>query len=378
MKAILDELETWLQTGQTVALAKLVDTEGSSPRETGAVMAVNETGEVIGSISGGCIEAAVVEESREVIAQGQSKLLTYGKADELGFEVGLTCGGTIQVFVEPLSLTKTQDFPLSTLFPRIRTSSRESLVLCTVIEGKQRSKKLLVEPHRCQGNLENNSLEQRVRQDAQRLLGREGTALHRYDSQGQGVRVFFESWAGKPQMIIFGAVDFSRALCQMAQFIGYAVTICDARSALATPQRFPEADEIVIHSPGQYLENTQVDEGTVIVVLTHDPKFDVPILRAAVKTQAAYIGAMGSRQTTKDRRKRLQNAGLSSEEIDRIHAPIGLDIGAGTPQETAVSIIAEIIAHHHGRTGEPLRATQNPIHPRTLSQFQSSQGVSRC
>ncbi|MDJ0730919.1 MAG: XdhC family protein [Crocosphaera sp.] len=381
MKPILDDLETWLQKGQTVALAKMVYSEGSSPRETGAVMAVNETGEVIGSISGGCVEAAVVEESLEVMSEGQSKLLTYGIADELGFEVGLTCGGTIQVFVERLSSTDSQSLPLSTLLPSIRGASQDPVVLCTVIEGEPLGKKLLIKHHGPEGNLGNELLEQRVIQDAQGLLGLEGTAIRHYGLQGerceQEVRVFFESFAGEPKMIIFGAVDFSRSLCQMAKLIGYYVIICDARSALATPNRFPEADAIIVHAPGQYLQNTEVDERTVIVILTHDPKFDVPILSAAVKTQARYIGAMGSRQTTQDRRKRLQSAGLTLAEIDRIHAPIGLDIGASTPQETAVSIMAEIIAHHHGRSGESLSANQNPIHPRTVNLFESSEVGSR-
>lgn len=366
MKLILDELENWLQNGHTVALATIVNAQGSSPREVGATMAVNETGEVIGSISGGCVEAAVIEESLGVIVEGTPRLLTYGIADELGFEVGLTCGGTIQVFVQRLSSIESSLLPLSTIFQSIREASVQPMVLCTVIQGKSVGQKVLIKPHLQQGNLGNQFLEERVIQDARGMLGQSGTRLSHYGIQGepcgQEITIFFESLGSLPKMIIFGAVDFARALCQLAKFVGYNVIICDPRSALATSQRFPEADAIVVHSPAQYLQSLEVDEKTVIAVLIHDKKWDVPTLKAAVNTPAAYIGAMGSRKTIEDRRKRLQNAGLTSSEIDRIESPIGLDLGASTPQETAISIMAQIIAHRHGRQGESLSANQNPIH----------------
>ncbi len=238
MKPILDDLEIWFQNNHIVALATIVHTQGSSPRETGAVMAVNEIGEVIGSISGGCVEAAVIEESLSVIADGKSRLLTYGLADEFGFDVGLTCGGIIQVFVQRLSWTDSQCLPLSTIFQAIRGSLQEPMVLCTIIQGEQVGQKLLINHYQQVGTFSNDALDQRVSQDAQILLGKRGTAIRSYTLQGEQqdrqVKVFFESFTSETKMIIFGAVDFARALSQLAKFLGYHVTICDARLALAT------------------------------------------------------------------------------------------------------------------------------------------------
>lgn len=380
MKPLLNDLEIWLQNGHTVALATLVHTQGSSPRETGAVMAVNEKGKVIGSISGGCVEAAVVEVSLEVITERKPRLVTYGIADELVFEVGLTCGGTIQVFVQPLSLPDNfPSFPLSRIFQALR---EPSIVLGTIIQGQPMGQQFLIKSDQQEGIFGSDAFKEKVIQDAQALLGQERTAICHYrfseNEYSSQVTVFFQSFAPGLRMIIFGAVDFSRSLCQLAKFLGYHVTICDARSALATAERFPEADTIMATSPKQYLQKIEVTERTVIAVLTHDPKFDVPILTAAVKTQAAYIGAMGSRQATQDRRKRLQAAGLTPEEIDRIHAPIGLDLGARNPQETAVSIMAEIIAYSNGRLGEPLSSNENAIHSTRINRLESSEVIPIC
>jgi len=380
MKPLLNDLEIWIQNGHTIALATLVHTQGSSPRETGAVMAVNEKGKVIGSISGGCVEAAVVEESLEVITERKPRLVTYGIADELGFEVGLTCGGTIQVFVQPLSLPDNfPSLPLSRIFQVLR---EPSIVLGTIIQGQQMGQQFLVNSDQQEGIFGSDAFKEKVIQDAQAILGQEKTAICHYrlseNQSSSQVTVFFQSFAPELRMIIFGAVDFCRTLCQLAKFLGYHVTICDARSALATAERFPEADAVMATSPKQYLQKIEVTERTVIAVLTHDPKFDVPILTAAVKTQAGYIGAMGSRQATQDRRKRLQAAGLTLGEIDRIHAPIGLDLGARNPQETAVSIMAEIIADSNGRWGEPLSSNKNAIHSTRMNRLGSSEVIPIC
>ncbi|WP_196512129.1 XdhC family protein [Nostoc sp. NZL] len=380
MKEILNDIEQWFTQGHAVALATVVNTVGSSPRERGAVMAVSEAGEVTGSLSGGCVEAAVVEEALGAIAQGQPRLLTYGVADELGLQVGLTCGGTIQVFVESLELASAQkNLPLPVIFDAIRKASEQSIALCTVVAGKCVGAKMIVtDKNQRFGFLGSQDLDQVVALEAQGFLSQGLRDIRYYGINGEcyqtDLAVFIHSFARLPHLIIFGAVDFTRSLCKLAKMLGYRVTICDARSSLNTPKRFPEADEIVVDWPSNYLQTTTVDSHTSIAVLTHDPKFDLPILVNAVRTPAAYIGAMGSRKATAERIERLKEAGLSTAEINRITAPIGLDIGAITPDETAVSIMAEIIAQRSGRSGGRLNANQNLIHPR-ISQFNQQQEV---
>lgn len=359
MKDILDDVERWINQGHLVALATVVSTQGSSPRELGAVMAVRDDGEVAGSISGGCVEAAVVEEALAVISEKTPRLLTYGVADELGFEVGLTCGGTIRVFVERLESDE-RNLSLSAIFNTFREASNQSFVLCTIVEGKGAGAKMIVKPGGEKiGSLGSDTLDAALTLNTPGFLA-QGTQDIRYLDDNA---VFIQAFTPPTHLIIFGAVDFTRSLSRLAKLLGYRVTICDPRSSLATPQRFPEADEIIIESPSKYLTNTTINDRTIIAVLTHDPKFDVPILKTAVRTQAAYIGAMGSRKATADRLVRLREAGLTDAEIDRINAPIGLDIGARTPDETAISIMAEIIAQRSGRSGGKLSLSQHPIHP---------------
>lgn len=375
MKSILNDVEQWLEQNHSVALATLVKTKGSSPREVGAVMAVSDTGEVTGSISGGCVEAAVIEEALAVIAEGKPRLLSYGVVDELGFEVGLTCGGTIKVFVERLEPELLEDnLSLQMIFNAVRQTSEQSCALCTMLEGAKAGSKMVVTNHvKSFGSFNNQELDRIVNHEAQELLAQGLNALRYYDisyysTNGEHcqtkVAIFIQSFVPPPHLIIFGVVDFTRSLCKLAKMLGYRVTICDARSRLATAARFPEADAIIWEWPSQYLRKTKIDDRTVIAVLTHDPKFDIPALVSAVSTPAAYIGAMGSRKATADRIIRLQEAGLSEIDINRINAPIGLDIGANTPDETAVSIMAEVIAQKNGRSGSRLSFGQNPIHTR--------------
>ena len=369
MKDVLDNVEKWLHQGYSVALATVVGKQGSSPRDTGTVMAVSSNGEVAGSISGGCVEGAVVEEALAVIAQGKPRLISYGVADELGFEVGLTCGGTIQIFVERLARQNVEDLPLDTLFEALRRSQKKPLILCTMVEGRKAGAKMIVTSQGTLiGSLDNPDLDRVVARDAQGLLAQGLNELRHYGSKGErletDVAVFIQSFALAPHLIVFGAVDFSLALCKLGKMLGYRITVCDARSRFATPARFPDADEVVVSWPSEYLESIHVDDRTIILVLTHDPKFDVPALMSAVRTPAAYIGAMGSRKANADRLRRLKEAGMNNTELARIAAPIGLDIGASTSEETAVSIMAEIIALKSGRSGGRLSQNQNPIHPR--------------
>jgi xanthine dehydrogenase accessory factor len=333
-------------------------------------MAVNSLGEVAGSVSGGCVEAAVVEECLSAIADHQPRFLTYGVADELGFSVGLTCGGTIHIFVQYWQETLPGTLiPASAVFEAVHRSEQVPFALCTLVSGKNTGAKLLVTS---QGeglaSLGNPHLDRAVSQTAQGLLAQGQNQLTYYGEQGERrlmeVGIFIQSLIAPPQMMIFGAVNFTRSLARLGKMLGYQVIICDARSRFATPERFPEADQIVVEWPHKYLETARVDSRTLIAVLTHDPKFDVPALVQAVQTPAGYIGAMGSRKASADRIVRLREAGLSEAQIDRISAPLGLDIGARTAEETAVSIMAEVIALRSGRAGERLMHNQNAIHPR--------------
>ena len=249
--------------------------------------------------------------------------------------------------------------------------SEQPLALCTVVEGPAVGAKMAVPGAPNQpvvGSLGNPELDRVVTRDARGLLAQGLTELRSYGTKGEAmnsdVAVFVKSFAPPPHLIVFGAIDFSRALCQVGKVLGYRVTVCDARSRFATPARFPDADEVAVDWPHRYLERTFVDKRTVIVVLTHDPKFDIPALMAAVRTPAAYIGAMGSRRTHADRVRRLKQAGMDEADIARISSPVGLDIGARTPEETAVSILAEVIALRSGRSGGRLTGSDNPIHPR--------------
>lgn len=367
MQEVLDRIEQWLADDGSVAIATVVEIAGSGPRELGAVMACSLSGEVAGSVSGGCVEAAVIEEAMAVLAGNSPKLLSYGVSDELGLDVGLSCGGRIEIFVDRLD--RSIDPVLQAI--RLARHQQKPLALCTLVSGLNVSAKMAVpgDPNQLViGSLGNDQLDRVVTGDARSLLDRELTELRRYGTLGQRdiaeVAVFIESMAPPPHLIVFGAIDYSRALCQLGKVLGYRVTVCDARSRFATKARFTDADEVAVEWPHLYLEKTDINKRTMIVVLTHDPKFDIPALMAAVRTPAGYIGAMGSRRTHASRVQRLLEAGMSAAEMARISAPTGLDIGPMTPEETAISIFAEAIALRSGRHGGRLTGGNNPIHPR--------------
>jgi xanthine dehydrogenase accessory factor len=524
MKEIINAVQDWFAQGHEVAYAVVVATEGSGPRELGAMMAVNDAGEVAGSVSGGCVESAVVDEAIAAISEKTPRLLSYGVADELGLSVGLTCGGTIHIFVDRLEPGLLWESLVNAV------QSQSAFALCTVVGGSQMGAKLLVfgdETQALVNSTGDRTLDRLVSEDARTLLGKGLTQLCDYsDSTAEksesplsppfergetgsplspplkrgetgstpltppfsrevggyqteeksesplsppfergetgstpltppflrgvggdqteptpltppfergeteptpltppflrgvggdqteptpltppflrgvggdqteeksgsplsppfergeteptpltpplkrgvgGDRVFIQSFTPPPRLIIIGAIDFSRALCQVGKLLAYHVTICDARSRFATVARFPDADEVEIEWPHHYIRSTAINSRTAIVVLTHDPKFDIPALREAVRTPAGYIGAMGSRRTHGDRVRRLQEIGMSPEEIARISSPIGLDIGGNTPEETAISIFAEIIALRSGCSGGRLTGGSEPIHRR--------------
>jgi xanthine dehydrogenase accessory factor len=333
-------------------------------------MVVAPDGTVSGSVSGGCVEGAVYELATEVMATGTPVLQRYGVSDDAAFEVGLTCGGILDVFVEPVSQ---QTFhQLSAIADDI--DAHRPVAVATVIAHPDAAwvgRRLVVHRDESDGSLGSPRADAAVTDDARGLLasGRSEVLTYGPDGQrrGEGMEVFVASHAPRPRMLVFGAIDFAAAVAQQGAFLGYRVTVCDARPVFATRARFPTADEVVVDWPHRYLaaqvEADAVDARTVICVLTHDPKFDVPLLEVALRLpEVVYIGAMGSRRTHEDRLDRLREAGLTEAELARLSSPIGLDLGGRTPEETAVSIAAEIVARRWGGGGRPLAETGGRIH----------------
>jgi len=373
MRDVLSELVPWWESGRSVGVATVVATFQSAPREAGASMLVGPGGEAVGSVSGGCVEGAVYELAEQVMADRRGVLQRYGVSDEDAFAVGLTCGGILDVFVE---VVDKQSFPeLGEVAADIE--SGRPVAVATVVQHEDPSwigRRLVIHPEASSavaGTLGSSRADDAVIADARGLLaaGRNETLHYGPDGQrrGEGMAVFVTSYAPKPRMLVFGAIDFAAAVARVGSFLGYHVTVCDARPVFATATRFPEADEVVVKWPHKFLaeevDSGRIDGRTVICVLTHDPKFDVPVLEVALRLpDVAYIGAMGSRRTHDDRIKRLQEAGLTNVELERLSSPIGLDLGARTPEETAVSIAAEIIALRWGGDGQRLLAVEGPIH----------------
>jgi xanthine dehydrogenase accessory factor len=360
---VIDEVSRLHEAGGRFALATVVGTWRSSPRQPGAAMVVATDGEPTGSVSGGCVEGAVYELAQEVMAGGEAVLQRYGVSDDDAFAVGLTCGGIIDVFVEPVDATVFPELP--DVVAAIRDHA--AVAVATVVDGPGNiGAHLVVWPDRAAGSLGTSRLDAAVADDVRGMLDHGATGLLHIGPDGERrqdeLTVFVQSFAPAPRMLVFGAIDFAAAVARVGKFLGYRVTVCDARGVFATRRRFPDADEVVVEWPHRYLASQPVDARTVICVLTHDPKFDVPLLEVALRTEAAYIGAMGSRRTHEDRLARLRDVGVEEEALERLASPIGLDIGARTPEETAVSIAAEIVAHRWGGSGQRLGVTAGPIH----------------
>ncbi|MEP7737588.1 XdhC/CoxI family protein [Nocardioides sp. 31GB23] len=372
MRDVLPELMRWWEAGETVGVATVVATFRSAPRPPGASMLVGPDETAVGSVSGGCVEGAVYEQAQEVVAGGIPVLERYGVSDDDAFAVGLTCGGILDVWVERVSR---ETFPeLGALAADVEAGL--PVALATVIDHPDpawRGRRIVVRPEEepVAGSIGSPRADAAVHDDALGLLASGTSATLSYgpdgERRGEGMRVFVWAFAPKPRMLVFGAIDFAAAVARVGSFLGYHVTVCDARPVFATTSRFPDADEVVVDWPHRYLaaeqEAGRIDQRTVLAVLTHDPKFDVPLLEVALRLpEVAYVGAMGSRRTHDDRLERLRAAGLTDAELDRLSSPIGLDLGARTPEETAISIAAEIIAGRWGGTGEPLAATEGRIH----------------
>jgi xanthine dehydrogenase accessory factor len=378
MRDVLDELRHWWEQGAEVGLATVVATWSSAPRQPGAAMLVGPDGSAAGSVSGGCVEGAVYELASQVRDGGAPVLQRYGVSDDDAFAVGLTCGGILDIFCERISPATFPEF--GQVVADIRAG--RPVAVATVVEAPPDllGRRLVIGPPAgpdggVSGSLLSDGsrrLVDALRDDARGLLAQGRTGVLRYGHDGErrvdDIAVFVASYAPRPRMIVFGAIDFASAVARIGSFLGYRVTVCDARPIFATRQRFPDADEVIVDWPHRYLAGTEIDERTVICLLTHDPKFDVPLLELALRMPLAYIGAMGSRRTHDDRLRRLRELGLTEAELARLHAPIGLDIGARTPEETAVSVAAEIIAARWGGSGQPLRSVAGPIHAAAADQ----------
>lgn len=369
-EVLTDLLERW-EAGETVGMGTVVATFRSAPRPPGASMLVLPGGEAVGSVSGGCVEGAVYELATEVTESGVPTLERYGVSDDDAFAVGLTCGGILDVYVEKVNR---ETFPeLGEIAADI--AAGRPVAVATVVDHPDPAhigRRTIVRPDSPgTASLGSERIDDAVRDDAYGLLasGHHATLTYGPDGErrGEGMRVFVWAFAPAPRMLVFGAIDFAAAVARVGTFLGYRVTVCDARPVFATTSRFPEADEVIVDWPHRYLAKEadagRLDARTVVTVLTHDPKFDVPVLEQALRMpDLAYVGAMGSRRTHSDRLARLRDVGLTAEELARLRSPIGLDLGARTPEETAISIAAEIIAGRWGGSGEPLGHTQGRIH----------------
>lgn len=344
--------------------ATVTNVAGSAPRQPGSSLVVDADGAVLGNVSGGCVDAAVHEACQEMLAGDPSlKALRFGYTDADAIGVGLTCGGTIELLLRHHDPATEPD--LGAAFADVTRD--QPVAVATIVRGPDThlGRTVVVRPGRpVVGTLGDPLLDRAAEVQATGALdaGRTGTVeLGVADSYcAEPMTLLVETSTPAPRMLVFGAIDHAAALARIGTFLGYRVTVCDARATFATPERFPDA-EVVVDWPHRYLGTQHLDGRTVVCVLTHDPRFDLPLLTAALRMPVAYVGAMGSRRTHEERLARLRDAGLSDHELDHLRSPIGLDLGARTPEETALSIAAEIVADRHGGSGVPL-STGVPIH----------------
>ncbi|MDX6523146.1 MAG: xanthine dehydrogenase accessory factor [Gaiellales bacterium] len=330
MRDVLSDARDLIDRGEPVAVAMVVDTKRSAPRPLGSRLLVTASGEMRGSVSGGCVESDVVLRAQEVLENGVPQLVPYGITDDDAFDVGLPCGGEIEVFIAPIDADEVARVERA-------VGEQERLSVTTVLSGPEAGRKTY-------GSGEAHSAATREAPDT-----------------------FVELYAPPPVLMVFGAVDTAQALCRMAKQVGFRTIVSDARTKFARPERLPDADEIVVGWPAMAYDMHPPDEATYVVVLTHDARFDEPALGPAVRSSAPYVGALGSRRAQDRRRERMLNAGYSENELARISGPLGLDIGAVTPAETAVSILAEVMAVRSGRDGGRLSQSPGRIHSETVA-----------
>ena len=346
---LLGTIEQWLAAGEQVAVATVIRVVGTAPRPVGARMIVSSGGRMAGSVSGGCVETTVYQEMMDLLDGGPPRILHFGITEDMIWDVGLACGGTIDVFVQAL------DPALVTALGE-RVEGGEPVALVTLVEGEAAGSTALVT---AEGTVLGPDLEGAVAVAAKVLAARvERGAVHEL---GPGERAYIEPFLPPPLLVIAGGVHVAIPLARFGKELGFRVVVVDPREKFANRERFPDADQVLVVWPDEALAQLEVGDTTYIVLLTHDPKIDEPTLAAALKTGAAYIGAIGSRKTHADRYERMEKWGITADDLDRVYSPIGLDLGGSTPEETALSIIAEVVAVKNGRTGGSLRATTGPI-----------------
>jgi xanthine dehydrogenase accessory factor len=346
MNEVIEEIQGWMKAGKATALATVVQVTGSSLRPASSKMALTDQQDIAGSVSGGCVEGAIYEEAQDVLRTGKPKLLRYGVSDERAWEVGLACGGTIQVFVESCSSPAWEG-----VWAAVRDclDSHQLAALATVVSGPHMGRKLLLWPDGRQvGSLGSPDLDAFASASAARGWATRAPALATYSSAEDAADVFLDYLAPPPRLVIIGAVHIAIPLVRIAKTLDFTTIVVDPRSAFASRQRFPHADDLLVEWPSAALEKLRPDSATYVVCLSHDDKLDLPALRAALDTPAPYIGILGSRKTHAKRLVALREDGLSEDRLERIHAPIGLDLGARTPEEIALAIMAEIVATQHG------------------------------
>jgi xanthine dehydrogenase accessory factor len=355
----------WLADGRRVVCALLVDADGSSPFEPGAFMLIDAAGAIEGSITGGCVEADVVTNAREIIEGSDApRLLRYGVSDELALTAGLMCGGTVEVFVHELR-GGSRDV-CTDAFEAVRRE--QAVAMATPVEGPLAGSKLAVIDGSVVGGFGGPDLfDHTVARDLVALSERRTSALRHYgtggEALGQGRTVHLQTFGVPPTLVLVGAIDYSAAVATLARQVGYRVVIVDAREAFARSDRFSRVADVRIGWPDRAIDERRLQKSDAVIVFSHDSKFDEPALLAALRSDAGYVGALGSRRTAADRNARLTNAGVDEEGLLRVHSPCGLDIGAATPEEVAISIMAEVIAARSGRIGEPLVSAEGSIRP---------------
>jgi xanthine dehydrogenase accessory factor len=342
------EIERWRTEDKRVAIATVVKVWGSAPRIPGARMAISSAGEVAGSVSGGCVENAVVDAAREVLATGVPRLLRYSVTNDEAWSVGLSCGGTLEVFVESLG-----DPSHSALYGELlRALEDDRLVaLTSVVQGPAVGRQLLLWPDgKRAGGLGSTELDRHATQTASALFASLGSRRTRLEAEAGQYDLFVETFPPRPRLVVIGAVHVAIALVQLARSLGFQTTVIDPRSAFATHERFTDVDELISAWPHEALRKETLHESTYVAVLSHDFKIDVPAIEIALRSSARYVGVLGSKKTHAERVKKLRDAGVTDEQIARVHAPIGLDLGGRRPEEIALSIMAQIVAVSHGRT----------------------------
>ncbi|MFE5243469.1 MULTISPECIES: XdhC family protein [unclassified Streptomyces] len=365
MRHVIDQAAAWQRSGTRCVIATVVRTWGSAPHGPGASMLVAEDGRVVGSVSGGCVEAAVVAEAEEILSGGPPVVQRWGVGDDDAFAVGLTCGGTIEVLIREVC----PEAPLGRVSADLAAGVPVALV--TAVDG---SGSLAVGGGTVSGSLGDPAVDRAAVLAAEGMLGRGASGpLTVGEGREGGVagpdcvperELLVQSFAQRPLLLIFGAAEFARPLAQFGAALGHRVTVCDARPSFADAGRFPGADEVVVDRPDRWFRAHEdlVDEATAVCVLTHDHRYDLPVLTLALRSRAGYVGAMGSRRTHEDRVERLLEAGTTRAELARLRSPIGLDLGGRGPEETALSVLAEIVAVRRGGSGLPLAAGAGPVH----------------